>query len=245
MTLRSNDLVPLFAAPPPAPRSASARQGVIVAWNRDTAENLVSVGGVIAENLPILNTSEAAILSVGDVVVLLSIGSTWGILGRFTRPGTPEAVSALSSLRTASSNVLNIDTITSTAYVDATTNPGPEVEIAVGPSGKLLIFLSSLIYSQTTAVSGGNQQPGGRMSFRLSGANTLVASTLRALRVYSTMLVNSSAAQLECALGCTRAVMLEGLNPGLTTITAQYSRENSITNISATFYDRNITAMAL
>ncbi len=245
MVARSNDLVPLLGSPAPGPRSASARQGVIVAWNRETAENLVLVGGVVAQNLPILNTSEAAILALGDVVVLLSIGNTWGILGRFTKPGTPEAVSALSSLRTASQNVLLQDTFTGTTYVDATTNPGPEVTIAVGPSGRLLVFLSSLIFSQTTAVSGGNQQPGGRMSFRLSGANTLAASTVRALRVYSTMLVSSSAAQLEAAIGATRAVMLEGLNPGLTTITAQYSRETSSTNPSASFYDRNITAMAL
>ena len=243
--MRSNDLVPFLSAGGPPAGGVGWAKGVIVSWNPLTAENQVLVRGALVDNVPILNTSEAAILAAGDVVGLLSFGSTWGILGRFTIPGTPEAVSALSSLRTASQSVLGQDTFTGTAYTDAPTFPGPEVTITVGPSGKLLIFLSALMFSATSAASGGSHQPGGRMSFRLSGANTLAASTVRALRVYSTLQAASSATQLEVALGATRAVLLEGLNPGSTTITAQYSRETSSTNPSASFYDRNLTAMAL
>lgn len=242
--MRSDDLVPFLSSAAPS-KGIGWAKGLIVSWNPATAENTVLVRGALATNVPILNTSEAAILAAGDVVGLLSFGSTWGILGRFTIPGTPEAVTALSSLRTASQNVLGQETFTSTTYIDAPTFPGPEVQIAVGPSGRLLVLLSAEILSTATNTAGNAYQPGGRMSFRLSGANTLAASTVRALRCYNTVTVNSSTSTFESTIGATRAVFLEGLNPGLTTITAQYSRETASTNPSATFYDRNITAMAL
>lgn len=245
--MRSDDLVPFLASPSAAGGSKGVgwTKGVIVSWNQNTAENTVLVRGVLVENVPILNTSEAAILQAGDVVGLLSFGSTWGILGRFTIPGTPEAVSALGALRTKSANVAAIDNITSATFVPAPGTPGPEVEIVVGPSGRLLVFISALMNSQSSNTAGNSYQEGGLMSFALSGANTLAAAANRALRQYSTVNVTSSASNFTGALGATRAVLLEGLNPGSTTVTAQYSRETASTTVSCNFFDRNITAMAL
>ncbi|HEY3484350.1 MAG TPA: hypothetical protein VGK49_03150, partial [Ilumatobacteraceae bacterium] len=115
--MRSDDLVPLLAqSPGPA---VGFRQGVIVTWDQETAENTVLVGRSIMTNLPILNTSEAAILAEGDVVGILVAGATWGILGRFTIPGTPEAVSALSSLRTESDSVPDFEALTSLSFTAA------------------------------------------------------------------------------------------------------------------------------
>lgn len=246
MTLRSND--PLkFLAPDPAAsgRNVSWRKGVIVTWDRDTAENTVLINGALVENVPILNTSEAAILAAGDVVGLISFGSTWGILGRFTIPGSPEAVTALSSLRTASTTVTAQDTITSTTYVDAVTNPGPVVDIAVGPSGRLLVLVSANLYSAVTIAAGVQGKVDAAMSFALSGANTLAASTLRAVTLAATATINSSAATLDLQGAVTKTVLIEGLNPGLTTITAKYRKGTASTPTQAQFFDRNITAMAL
>lgn len=82
---RSNDLVPLFAGKP-AP-GLGFRQGVVVTFNNTTAENEIQVGDSLFTNLSILNSSEIAVLAPGDVVGILTSGSTWGILGRITDPG--------------------------------------------------------------------------------------------------------------------------------------------------------------
>ena len=245
--MRSDDLVPFLTSPASAGGSKGVgwTKGEIVSWNQQTAENIVLVRGVLVENVPILNTSEAALLQVGDVVGLLSFGSTWGILGRFTIPGTPEAVSALGALRTQSQNIPAIDTITSGTFAAAPVTPGPEVTIVVGPSGRLLVFVSALMYSQQSGTAGNSYQEGGLMSFALSGANTLAAAANRALRQYSTVNITGSASNFTGAIGATRAILLEGLNPGLTTITAMYMRETFSGTITCNFYDRNITAMAL
>lgn len=248
MTARSNDVLRMLAPDPAASgRGVQWRKGLIVTWDPETAENTVLINGTIATNVPILNTSEAAILTAGDVVGLISFGSTWGILGRFTIPGTPEAVSALSSLRTASDTVAGLDTITSTTYVDAPTNPGPTTQIVVGPSGRLLVLVSANMTSNAGVgtPAGTSYKFDAAMSFTLSGANTLAASTLRGATLYGTMSVTSSVSFFELAGAITRAVYIEGLNPGLTTITAKYRKGTASTPTQAQFFERNITAMAL
>lgn len=240
--MRSDNLVPLFAKPP---SGMSARKGTVVSWDQETAENQVLIGGTLFENLPVLNTSEAALLVEGDVVTVLTLDNSWAVLGRLTIPASSEAVSALSALRTQSANVAAIDTITSATFVPAPVTPGPSVTIVVGPSGRLLVFVSALMYSTSSNTAGNSYQEGGLMSFALSGANTLAAASDRALRQYSTVNITSSASNFTGAVGATRVILLEGLNPGSTTVEAQYSRETASTTVSANFYDRNITVMAL
>jgi hypothetical protein len=245
VTLRSNDMLKILKPDPAASgRNVAWRKGVIVTWNRDTAENTVLINGVLVENVPILNTSEAAILAAGDVVGLISFGSTWGILGRFTIPGSPEAVTALSSLRIASDTITGIDTITSTTYTDATTNPGPVMNIVVGPSGRLLVLVSANLESNATGTAGNTYKVDAAMSFKMTGANTAAASTLRALTLLGDVTITSSASTFLLAGALTKAVLVSGLNPGLTTLTAQYRKGTAATPTSARFFDRNLTAMA-
>lgn len=247
---RTNDLVPFLAGQggvPSGGKTVSFRQGVIVSWDQDTAENVVLVGTSLLTNLPILNTSEAAILAEGDVVGILVAGATWGIMGRFTIPGTPEAVTALSSLRTQSANVLALDTFsTSSSFAYATDNPGPTVEIAVGPSGRLLIFLSAEIGGQDSVDHPQTAGPGGMMGFELTGANVLASSTARAVRIGTDLFIDVAFTPdltLGATLGATRAVLLTGLNRGLTQVTAMYRTAGD--SDFATFANRNITALAL
>lgn len=81
---RSDDLAPLLA-PAPAP-AVGYRQGVVVAWDSVTFANQVSVGGATVTNLPLLNSSDASLIVPGDTVGILTFGSSWAILGRFTVP---------------------------------------------------------------------------------------------------------------------------------------------------------------
>lgn len=239
--MRSDNLVPLLA--PQKPTGMGARKGVVVSWDQETAENTVLVGGTLLTNLPILNTSEAAILAEGDIVTCITLDTSWAILGRLTIPATPEAVSALSSLRTESATVSGVDTISSTSYIDAPTNPGPEVSITVGPSGRLLVFLGAHILSQGPVTAAGNSQTvQGGMGFRLSGANTSAVVAGRVITLEAGLLVNSGTSQIRIEGDAGRAILVAGLNPGLTAITGQY---RSTSGVTTQFSDRNITVMAL
>jgi hypothetical protein len=240
--MRSDDLVPLLA-PAPGP-ALGFRQGVIVTWDQASAENTVSVGGSLLTNVPILNTSEAAILQAGDVVGILTSGATWGILGRFTIPGTPEAVSSLSALRTASADVSAIETYSSSSFGDLAT-AGPEVEITVGASGRVLVTLSATMEYEALRGSGLNSA-GAMMSFQMSGANTLIPFSSRAVRgriEYNTGQVPTFDTDLTGVLDASKVVLLDDLNPGLTTFTAKYAIYGAAAPVS--FGNRVITVQAI
>ena len=238
--MRSSDLAPMLADPRNA--ALGFRQGVIVSWNPNTAENTVLVGNALLENLPILNTSEASILAEGDVVGVLTAGRTWGILGRFTIPGTPEAASALSSLRTQSANVDTVETTTNASYVDLATG-GPAVTINVGPSGRALVIVSARITAE--APRGSTLNTGGAfMSYAVSGANTSAAADIYSAsqEIQYDNVSASFITTLRVFGGVSRATLRTGLTPGSTTFTAKYRRDTAGT---ATFEYRNITVMAL
>lgn len=82
--MRSDDLAPLLA--PTRTPVAGVRQGVVVAWDAITYANTVDVGGQELTNLPVLNSSDAALVAAGDVVSILTFGASWLILGRITVP---------------------------------------------------------------------------------------------------------------------------------------------------------------
>lgn len=237
--MRSNDLVPLLA-PSPSP-GVGFRQGTIVSWNANTAENTVLVGDTLMTNLPILNTSEAAILAAGNVVGILTSGSTWGILGRFTIPGSSEAVSSLSSLRTQSADVLTNESTTSSSFTDLAT-VGPAVTINVGPSGRVLVIVSAEMTGMAPKGSVINTG-GASMTYAASGANTLTAVDRYAatgeIKYDSTP---TFTADLHLRVAISRVTLREGLTPGSTTFTAKYKR---LTAGTTTFVNRNITVMAL
>jgi hypothetical protein len=240
--MATDDLSPYLNRANPG-KPLTYRQGTVVFWDPVTAENIIQVGNELFTDVPILNTNEAAILAAGDIVGIMVAGATWGILGRFTVPGTAAAVSALSSLRTAADSVTGLDSFTGTSFVAASTFPGPEVTISVGASGRLLIFLSADISGQGSAAANNTVQPGGMMGFVLSGANTLAASSARAYRVTGNALTNSSAITYGATGAGTRAVLLDGLTPGSTTVTAQYAKIGTATQANIT--NRNIAVMAL
>jgi hypothetical protein len=239
-----DDLVQLLTPQPARGSGVTFRQGVIVSWNQATAENTVLVGDSLLANLTVLNTSEAALLAAGDVVGILVSGSTWGILGRFTVPGSPEAVSALSSLRTASAAVDTVEATSSTPFVDLATY-GPEVQIVVGASGRVLVTLSATMEYEAVRGAGLNSA-GAMMSFEMSGANTLIAFQTRAVRSriqYRSAQVPTFDTDLLGILDASKVILLEGLNPGLTNFTCKYAIYGASGPVS--FGNRSLTVQAI
>lgn len=81
---RSDDLSLLLA--PKQAKTLGFQQGTVTAWNPVTYANTIDVNGTALTNLPVLTSSDAALIAVGDVVSILTFGSSWAILGRFTVP---------------------------------------------------------------------------------------------------------------------------------------------------------------
>lgn len=241
--MRSSDLVPMLRNPGAPAGGVGFRKGTIITWDPNTAENTVLVAGTVFEDLPILNTSEAAILAAGDVVSLLTVGNTWGILGRFAIPGTPEVIGALSMLRTASVDVATSQSRSANTYGDLAT-VGPAATITVGPSGKVLVTIGSLIDAQTPSFQA-NPAAGGAVSFALSGANTLAANDQYALHMASTWQSSGGTPTSKISVSniASRQSLVSGLNPGSTTFTAKYRSFTSGEN--CTFQLRNITVVAI
>lgn len=239
MPYRGDDLAPLLI--PSKKEGVGFRQGIVLSYDQTTGENAVQVGGSIVTDLPILNTSEALLLAPGAVVGILTAGSAWFIMGRLTVPGTADALSALSALRTESATETNNEAVTSTSYTDLATI-GPSVTTTIGPSGRCLVIVSADIHGN--AVTGQAIATGsGYMSFAATGANTISAIDSRAALAWLRYNASpNSTMAIDIRVGASRLSLLTGLNPGETTFTAKYRRDGTGTT---EFDDRNITVMAI
>lgn len=232
----SSQLASLFtAAPSGGAQPMSYRQGKVEYWNPFTLENQVNVGGTPITNVPVLGVAEAASITVGSVVGLMIVGSTWAIIGRLVIPGTDEAEDAITRLgqQWVSEDVDAAETTTSSSYTDLGT-VGPTVEINVGASGKLLVGVSSRFAMDRDAA-------GGLMSFAMTGTSSLSADDGRSLLL---SVADGSGLYSGASLSGTRLVLLEGLDPGPRTITAKYRAVTSL-GVGCTFGFRNVSCWAL
>jgi hypothetical protein len=248
---RSDDLVPLLKPDPG--KAVGFRQGVISSWDPDTAENTVLVGGTLMTNLPILNTSEASLLTEGDVVGILTSGQTWAILGRFTYPATPEAVSAIQSITNriqAAENIGN-GSCTSTSYGDLTgTGVGPAVTIRIGSSGRALVLWSCEMGQVT---NGGPIQYSYRVTphvaVAVSGANTVAPSDWNALNLNLEHPGPGFAGEALSSVWIQTGTLhlFTGLDPGDTTFTLKYRHDgiNPSAGAVSQFQAREIAVFAL
>lgn len=243
--MRSDDLAPLLA-PSPGP-AVGYRQGVIVTWNPDTAENTVSVGGALLTNLNILNTSEAAILGPGDVVGILTLPGTWAILGRLTIPGTAEAVSSIQSIteRIQAASEAAGGTRNSTAWGDLSgASVGPSVDIRIGSSGRALVFWGAEI-GQTGVSFQYKNNP--HVGVEVSGATTLAAVDGNALNYHFEFPVAPTAgtAQMRSWIQFSTFHLFTGLNAGDTTFTLKYRHDTIDPAGPVTFNNRELAVFAL
>lgn len=219
---RADDLAPLLAAPPAA--SVRFRQGEVVSWNPDTAENVIRVGGTDLADLPMLASSTEVLLiqpgdSVGIQVVGSGAASTMYILGRITQPGTPQAASVMEMFGLRADVVATVESTTSGTYTDLAT-VGPTVtDVRIGATGRCLVLIAAQIREVSTDWS-----RGGAMSFAVSGASTVAADSARRLQLGNSDdgIIVAGASSNNLYGRVATAELLEGLNPGLHTFTAKY-----------------------
>jgi hypothetical protein len=115
--------------------------------------------------------------------------------------------------------------ITNTSFVDLAT-VGPEVTVIVPASGKIFISFGA---NMTVGTSGNSS----RMTYALSGANTVAASDSVSLRAIHSATTGTSAYVTG---------IISGLNPGSTTVTMKY---RSGPSGSATWSARTLTVIPI
>ncbi len=127
----SGDLTSLFQPGDDGPQ-LKIFQGVIIAWDTDTAENTVSVAGGELLNVPSL-IAETTALAAGDVVSLLSMGDRWLLLGKVTTPGDPDQIPSWNADLEALAPLVPIAELTTgttiTGTTQASSDTGPRVVV--------------------------------------------------------------------------------------------------------------------
>lgn len=89
--MRPDDLVPLLTKQPIP--GVGFRQGTVLAWDAETADNVVAVGGAQFSNLTVLSASEVKVIQPGDQVSILTLGKgakSFFILGKVTVPNAAD-----------------------------------------------------------------------------------------------------------------------------------------------------------
>lgn len=223
------------------------RQGTVIEFNQVTLANTVDVGGTRMINLPILGVAEASSLGPGSVVGLLAIVSdsgsiTYAILGRLVTPGTAAATQAISLLSSwvGSASISTQETYNNNAAYGDLATVGPVVSVTVRATGRLLVMLTSQIQWVDSDIADGG---GGAVTIEMTGANTMAPGTA------AVKLAPTAFSQINLVAGqshqgtYTGVATFEGLNPGLTVITAKYL--TYIAGEGADFGRRALTCIAL
>lgn len=231
------DLAALFSGPVAGPAQNMAyRQGIVRTWDPLTAMNTVEVGGTILSNLPVLNTSEASVLTAGSVVAVVVIGDegakTFAILGRLTIPGSADAASALNIFRdrVLLATVTASESVSSVAYTDMAT-VGPRIMNVPIATGRALVFCAADMQPTPNDL--------GYMNVEVSGA-TSVSPSSAALDPQAYIVGWGPADMVP--VSATRPILVTGLNVGYHTFTAKYRTGFAV---GVTIRNRSLIVFAL
>lgn len=154
-----------------------------------------------------------------------------------------EAVNATSQLVSLSSlafgpsaaSITAVDGSTSTSYGDLT-NVGPTIsDVNIGNSGKCIVIVTAKINYAAPGTIG--VQPGGYMSFQISGATTLAPSDTRAL----ISLLDSTNGANTMNFAGSASYLITGLNTGPHTFQAKYKVGDA--TITTSFLNRNLVVL--
>lgn len=190
-------------------------KGVVKTWDSVTLRNTVEVNGGLLPDLPLLGLADAELIIPGSTVGIVTVGSSWAILGRFVIPNTPEAAdaTALLSKRTAAGVVLTQEQTSLATYTNLTTF-GPSVTVTVRSTGRLLVMMGC--WMQWAAAN----TIGGDMALNMSGANSLTPTPGDdSVRSWTSLGGGITHTQQQSPFG---ARVYTGLNVGETTLWATY-----------------------
>jgi hypothetical protein len=262
MSAATDDLTPLLVQQQPG--AVRYGQGTLVEWNPDTFENVVEWRGGRLVNRPVRSAAQAIGFTSGISVGLLGVippgggAESWWIDGQIITPGTGAAEQAIAFMTSSLASAVAAGVLGARFYshsiplIDGTvTNPGSTYTAANGPeltgvdvsdSGLCLLKITARVACQINQPNG--VAAGGWMSVAVSGATTRSPADDDALEHDIT---GPAADVIASSVQATRLVLLEGLNPGLHTISARYRSEHvdPPPDTSVIFSSRNLTAWAL
>jgi hypothetical protein len=239
--MRSDDLVPLLSKS--KDKSAGFAQGEVIAWNPDTAANVILIRGTLFDDLPILNTSEASLLEPGAIVSVITWGSSYAILGRMVYPNTPEAVSSIQSITNRIQAAEDFDggTRNSTTWGDLTGAAiGPSVTIRIGSSGRAQCFWTAEIGQADNYQIKNTPHVGVEVS---QGGSVIYDPVDGYALNVNLELTNGTAAAFWIQAGTQH--IFSGIPAGLTTFTMKYRHDGMNPAGPSTFRTREIVVFAL
>lgn len=119
---------------------------------------------------------------------------------------------------------------------------GPSVDVMIGETGRCLMIVGAEITFGDLNNAFNNNEGGGRMSVALSGANVRSASDAWSFYYSETWDIapDTTTMTRHGAVNGSRMHFLTGLNPGLTTFTAQYRAVYGANSAPAIFKDRSL-----
>lgn len=198
----ADDLAPLLRRKPPP--GVGFRQGVILTWDTTNASNTVQVDGQMLTDLPILNTSEALLLTAGSVVGLLTSGGSWWILGRITVPGTADAVATLGSGIQVASVGANFGPLTNDVLA---LNSGPEITTTILSTGRAYV----------TGASGMDLDLGDGADLRIVGSGPSGETWVSDSRLLGDNFLSGTSVGGTISISASTSYMATGLTPGVWT----------------------------
>jgi len=241
--MRSEDLAWVISGPRPESPAVGYHQGVVTEWNPVTGENKVDVNGTTMTNLAIAHAGEARVIQVGSVVGIRTYGASWYIEGVIVRPGTMEARTALSMLRSYSRVAGGIVSVGDTGNSWVAGSPaGPTVpDVTIGPSGLCLVTITANIRVQVNRGSAGIRSAYARAGVEVSGATTrqpTAGDALTASIWYDANATMPASLAMETNASMTTLI---GLNPGLHSFAMRLQSWYA----TAEFSNRTLTIMPL
>lgn|SRR5690606_10173124 len=235
---------PRLGGPPGKP--ASYGQGVIVAWDSSTFENVVRFHGTELHNLPVMAGADALTFQPGDIVGVQywapegGSGQYW-ILPRIIVPGSGAAELAISALTTnlgravalsvfgeaihvaqVSAQVSLDDQDSGNTWIDLPGSPGPTIsDVEISATGRALVILTARLSVETHS----DDQIVTRiaMSYEVSGATSQAPSLLKSLdlTMIETTLGDADTTVTQATMS--RVHIADNLNPGTHQFQAKYT----------------------
>lgn len=154
-------------APEPEDQPLKFAQGKVIAWQPLDGTNTIRIQGVDFPNLPVMSSSEAVQIRVGDVVGCLKYLNTYMILGRVSPP-TVAAQRGGNITSVDHATVGNQSGVAQNVWLDKLGGPGatnpPTIAVNVGPARRALVWAGG-----SFAIQGGVFD----IAFKVTGASNL------------------------------------------------------------------------
>lgn len=233
--MRSDDISrDINGKPPSGDRDIGMRQGVILAWNDLTGENLVDVEGQVFEDLDVLMSGIGIRYSVNDVVSIIRRQSKYYIQGKVGAVNGAAGSSVQEYRGNYSDTVAN----TAGAWVDVPSGPAT-VQAYVGSSRMAIVMWRADIFAQNSF---------GEISWTVSGASSIAAAAWAGMSIIGQ--ANSGAAAQSTSIKATISGFFTmnsslGMRNGLNTFTLKYRVGLFGTGINATFGSPQLTVIPL